>query len=185
MDKFDFQNIRIFDRFIDKFANKYVEQRSMLQSPESLSSQDCGFEIDNLMKILKKNCIACDESREKGEQPSALRDIYRSDLGELLMTYYFEEKLEEKERFVIPLKNISFREKENMPGRGFDAIGYRKENDGRVSVLIGEAKVSNQKQNPPAVVDINNDSLYKSQKMHHGLARSMNFFTLRGLSKGK
>lgn len=53
-----------------------------------------------------------------------------------------------------------------MPGRGFDAIGYRTEGD-KVNILIGEAKVSSQKENPPHVVDVHEDSIYKSQKNHH------------------
>lgn len=54
----------------------------------------------------------------------------------------------------------------DLPGRGFDAIGYRTEGD-KVNILIGEAKVSSQKENPPHVVDVNEDSIYKSQKSHH------------------
>ena len=54
-----------------------------------------------------------------------------------------------------------------MPGRGIDAIGYRIKEDGTYELLIAEAKVSGQKQNPPAVVDQTSDSIYKTHKKYH------------------
>jgi hypothetical protein len=92
-----------------------------------------------------------------------LTDIYRSDLGELLLTYYFEEKLPQNERFIIPYKNIPNRELASQPGRGLDAIGYRLNKD-RIQLLVGEGKVSFQQKNPPDVVDYNKDSIYHIQK---------------------
>ena len=79
------------------------------------------------------------------------------------MTYYFEEKLPAGERFVIPFKNISFRERAELPGRGLDAIGYRKIDDTKVEILLGEAKVSQDKNSPPSVVDSTKDSIYNTQ----------------------
>jgi hypothetical protein len=122
-----------------------------------------GFDSSLLKDIISKNSVAIDFKREKGEKPEVLRDIYRSDLGELLMTYYFEEKIEEGSRFIIPLKNITFRERDDMPGRGMDAIGYRV-NENKLEILLGEAKVSAQKKNPPDVVHSTHDSIYKTQK---------------------
>ena len=81
------------------------------------------------------------------------------------MTYYFEEKLPDTERFVIPIKNISIRELANMPGRGLDAIGYRVA-DELVEILLGEAKVSEEQKSPPSVVDASSDSLYKTHSKH-------------------
>ena len=40
-----------------------------------------------------------------------------------------------------------------MPGRGIDVTGYKVENSGVIEILLGEAKVSSQKQNPPKVSD--------------------------------
>ena len=93
------------------------------------------------MALIKSNSTFVDPIREIGEVPSIINDIYRSDLGEILTTYYFEEKLPEGERFIIPLKNISMRERFDMPGRGIDAIGYRLEEDGKIELLLSEAKV--------------------------------------------
>ena len=137
----------------------------MLQQAESIG---CDFNLEALFKIIKQNSIATDFAREEGKRPLAFKDIYRSDLGEFINDYYFEEKNRKKNRrfFNSNKKNISYRERLDLPGRGFDAIGYRTEGD-KVNILIGEAKVSSQKENPPHVVDVHEDSIYKSQKNHH------------------
>lgn len=172
MNHFDKIDVRVFDKFIEKFAARYIEQRTKMSSAinhESLTlakSLDCEFDVDNLLEIIKRNSTAKDLDREAGKQPEILKDIYRSDLGELLTTYYFEEKVEESRRFLIPLKNITYRERYDMPGRGIDAIGYRMDKS-KTNILIGEAKVSAQKSNPPSVVDANKDSIYQTQKTYH------------------
>lgn len=172
MDYFDKIDVRVFDKFIEKFATRYIEQRTMMSSAISnellalAKSLDCEFDVDNLLEIIKRNSTAKDFDREAGKQPEVLKDIYRSDLGELLTTYYFEEKVEENRRFLIPLKNITYRERYDMPGRGIDAIGYRMDKS-KTNILIGEAKVSAQKSNPPSVVDANKDSIYQTQKTYH------------------
>ena len=172
MNHFDKIDVRVFDKFIEKFAARYIEQRTKMSSAisnESLTlakSLDCEFDVDNLLEIIKRNSTAKDFDREAGKQPEVLKDIYRSDLGELLTTYYFEEKVEENRRFMIPLKNITYRERYDMPGRGIDAIGYRMDKS-KTNILIGEAKVSAQKSNPPSVVDANKDSIYQTQKTYH------------------
>ena len=162
-------DIRVFDKFIDKFARKYIEQRSVskldiLQAAERLGSD---FDISQIKSIIERNSVYEDPFREKGETPPILNDIYRSDLGELLTTYYFEEKLGAIERYIIPAKNISTRERHDMPGRGIDAIGYRIKEDGTKELLIAEAKVSSQHSSPPAVVDSTSDSMYSTHKKYH------------------
>ena len=144
-------DVRVFGEFVDKFAKRYVEQRSAL-SPgtidEVLKISDglgTGFDLSQIKNIVKHNAVFIDPERERGNKPNPINDIYRSDLGELLTTYYFEEKLEEGQRYIIPAKNISTRERYDMPGRGIDAIGYRIKNDGTYELLIAEAKVSEQK----------------------------------------
>lgn len=166
-------DVRVFDKFIDKFAQKYVEQRSSLTPTaiaEALKVSDglgVGFDLSQIKNILSQNAVFVDPIREKGETPNPVNDIYRSDLGELLTTYYFEEKLDERQRYIIPAKNISTRERYDMPGRGIDAIGYRIKDDGTYDLLISEAKVSGQKRNPPSVVDQMEDSIYKTHKKYH------------------
>ena len=166
-------DVRVFDKFIDKFAEKYVKQRIALSSAsidEALEVSEglgTGFDLSQIKTIVRQNAVYVDPVREMGSTPKPVNDIYRSDLGELLTTYYFEEKLDESCRYFIPAKNISTRERYDMPGRGIDAIGYRIKDDGTYELLISEAKVSGQKQNPPSVVDQTEDSIYKTHKNYH------------------
>lgn len=168
MHKHEKIDIPVLDSFINKFAEMYLKQRSQTQFDfssinEQVLFQNLGFGTDALKQIITKNTIPIDKKREQGLEPKVLNDIYRSDLGELLMTYYFEEKLPDGERFVIPIKNITFRERAELPGRGLDAIGYRKIGDTQVEILLGEAKVSADKNSPPPVVDSTFDSIYTTQ----------------------
>ena len=170
MHKYEKIDIPVVDTFVQKFAEKYLEQRSQTQFDysainEKVLYENLGFGTDALKQIISKNAIPIDKKREQGLEPHVFNDIYRSDLGELLMTYYFEEKLPDGERFIIPLKNITFRERADQPGRGLDAIGY-KQSDGKIEILLGEAKVSEEKKSPPAVVHTSDDSLYKTQLKH-------------------
>lgn len=164
-------DIQVIDSFIKKFAEMYLKQRSQTHFEfSSINGQvlfnNLGFGTDALKQIITRNAIPVDKKREQGIAPKALNDIYRSDLGELLMTYYFEEKLPDGDRFIIPLKNITFRERAELPGRGLDAIGYRKTGDSSVEILLGEAKVSADKKSPLPVVDSNSDSIYNTQLNH-------------------
>lgn len=164
-------DIPVIDSFIKKFAEMYLDQRSLVQFDykdinEQTLFNNLGFGTDALKQIITKNATHIDKKRDQGLQPTVLNDIYRSDLGELLMTYYFEEKLPEGERFIIPLKNITFRERADMPGKGLDAIGYKKISDEKVEILLGEAKVSKDEKSPPPVVDANEDSIYNTQSKH-------------------
>ncbi len=163
--------IPVIDDFIKKFAEMYLEQRSQTQFDYSgiddqVLYKNLGFGTDALKQIINENATPIDNKREQGLLPNVLNDIYRSDLGELLMTYYFEEKLPDGERYIIPLKNITFRERAELPGRGLDAIGYKKVEDNKVEILLGEAKVSVDKKSPPPVVDATEDSIYKTQLKH-------------------
>ena len=169
MDRFKSFDVKVFDAFIDKFAERYVRQRSSVSTEimDKAAALDCGLDTSALLKIIRSNSCFVDPEREAGGTPSPVNDIYRSDLGELLTTYYFEEKLPEGERYIIPLKNISTRERYDMPGRGLDAIGYRVEPDGSYTLLLSETKVSDEKRNPPQVVHSTADSIYKTQKAHH------------------
>lgn len=169
MDRFIELKVRVFDAFIDKFAERYVQQRSFVnvEAINKAAETDCGLDTTTLMNVIRSNSCFVDPDREAGRTPAPLHDIFRSDLGEILTTYYFEEKLPEGERYIIPLKNISTRELYNMPGRGLDAMGYRQEDDGTYTLLLSEAKVSSEKKNPPRVVDDAKDSIYNTQKMHH------------------
>ena len=167
--KFEHFDIIVAEEFIQLIAKKYIEQRSRTsfryEDLDEKAFLDLGYDPTELKRIITQNTVAFDDKREQGLPRNIINDIYRSDLGELLMTYYFEEILQEGERFIIPFKNISFRERADMPGRGLDAIGYQL-NGSCVNILLGEAKVSEEKQSPPAVVDLRDNSLYKTQKRY-------------------
>lgn len=166
--KFAKEDVSVSDKFIIKFSEMYIKQRSQTRFSydtidESLLFQKHGFDSTQLKKVITKNSVAQDLIREAGQiHKTVLTDIYRSDLGELLLTYYFEDKLPESERFIIPHKNITNRELAAQPGRGLDAVGYRIDND-RISLLVGEGKVSHQTKNPPDVVDYTKDSIFNTQ----------------------
>src|SRR3982751_1688959 len=104
MHSFKKEDIKVSDAFIKKFAEMYISQRTMsVTAIKSLTANflfnNTGFDTKELEHVIKKNVIAEDTKREKGLTPDILNDIYRSDLGELLMTYYFEEKITKDKRF--------------------------------------------------------------------------------------
>ena len=166
--KFVKEDISVTEKFIMKFSEMYIKQRSETKFEygkidENLLFQKHGFDSTQLKVVIKKNSVAKDLIREAGKiHKPVITDIYRSDLGELLLTYYFEDKLPPEERFTIPYKNITNRELAAQPGRGLDAVGYRINKD-RISLMVGEGKVSAQKKNPPYVVDYNDDSIFNTQ----------------------
>ena len=127
MDRFESKDIRVFDKFIEKFASKYVDQRMMIKASELIQSPDCGFNTDLLSKVIQKNCVHYDEHREEGERPSVLNDIYRSDFGELLMTYYYEEKIENAE--------------ENTEEKNDDAVDYSELSKKQICEILDEKKI--------------------------------------------
>ncbi len=169
MSKHNFQklDVTVDDKYIERISNLYIKQRSETKFDynlidKSLLFQSHGFNGEQLEKIITQNSVAKDINRDAGKTPAVINDIYRSDLGEMLLTSFFEKKLPEKERFKIPYKNITNRELAQLPGRGIDAVGYRLSND-KIELLIGEAKVSHQVKNPPDVVDYSKDSMHNTQ----------------------
>ena len=169
MEKHVFQkkDIEVNDEYITRISNLYIKQRSETRFDygnidKSLLFQNHGFSGEELEKIITRNSVATDIKREMGETPAVLNDIYRSDLGEMLLTSFFEKGLVAEERFKIPFKNITNRELAKLPGRGIDAIGYRSTKE-KIALLIGETKVSHQVKNPPDVVDYSKDSMHTTQ----------------------
>jgi hypothetical protein len=167
-----FHHIDISEKYAAIFAKKYVEQ--LIDSKINLSAlasnatfKNMGFDSQQIETIIKQGSIPRDEKREQGSTFAPKDDIYRSDLGELLLTLYFEESKDiGVNKFIIPYKNITYREIPDMPGRGIDVIGYRIENNNIIQLLLGEAKVSEDTANPPQVVHQSADSIYKTHKKH-------------------
>lgn len=163
-----FHHIDISEKYAAFFAKKYVAQLTYSEvSPKDIAQnavfKGTGFNDEAISKIIKNASIFTDPKIEQGSEIGTLH-IYRSDLGELLLCYYFEESKQIANKFVIPYKNITYRERPDMPGKGVDIIGYRKEDDGFLELLIGEAKVSEEKASPPQVVHAKLDSIYQTHK---------------------
>lgn len=165
--KFDTYQTHVNDAYIASCANTYLQllttttfDTDKIDKDPKLS--DLGFTSDTLKRVIKKYSVP---TRNSGSKKN---DIYRSDLGELLMVSFFEKRLKDKypkeENFIIPFKNISHRENVDVPARGFDVIGYRLGDT--ITLLLGEAKVSEEKTSPPQVVDKSDDSLYKTHTLH-------------------
>lgn len=55
MDKFEELKVRIFDRFIDKFAERYIQQRSAVPASvlEQAAALDCGLDTEALMRVIR------------------------------------------------------------------------------------------------------------------------------------
>ncbi|MFK7799805.1 MAG: Hachiman antiphage defense system protein HamA [Aureispira sp.] len=155
--KFQKIPIKITAQRITNLAKRYIEMRSRVKHIEEIEQdprfKNLGFSTDYIQEFFKKNTQPIRTSLKP------VRDIYRSDLGELLLTMYFDQEYDNwGESFVIPLKNIWDREHNDMPGRGIDVTGYKKDS-GTIQILLGEAKVSAEKKSPPQV----SNEIYKEQ----------------------
>ncbi len=156
-DIFEVKNITVSDEYITNLANKYIELRSkFIVDEDHPIFKNLGFSTDALKEIIRQSSKPI---RVGDDKRKAYNDIYRSDLGELLLTIYFEEE-QATENFILPLKNLWDRELVDLPGRGFDGIGYRT-SLGKIELLLGEAKVSNE-DSTPQVVDSKEDSIFKT-----------------------
>lgn len=163
--KFD---IPFDDSRAERYARKYVELRSeLIEDPSHYLSDEIfvglSLDADKIKEIIQKH------TTPNRSSAGTYRDIYRSDLGELMLVHYFEDGIkttnlepEDKIPFTIPVKNIYDRELNDLPGRGLDLLGFRLEP--KLSLLVGESKVSRERRNPPLVVHYNDDSIFKSQK---------------------
>lgn len=161
-------DIQVNDQSISRFAQEYIRLRStprfdIKELAEDPLFRDTGFSVEKLMKVIQEATIP-----KRGKSPSQL-DIYRADLGEMIMYEFFEKEIERlcpgEELFLVPFKNINDREIADAPARGNDLIGY-KDKKGHITLLLGEAKVSEEKANPPQVVHAKDDSLFKTHLMH-------------------
>lgn len=161
------KDLAVTDVTIQGLADRYLAIRSALadgtyslldaENPAFASLE--GFNPENLKKVIKENAkpLRIDKSKRL-----PVNDIYRSDLGELLLIDYFEKECDESDFYVVPLKNLWDRELDNLPGRGYDLLGYKFDNSTKPILLLGEAKVSAQAKNPPDVVDKSEDCIYNN-----------------------
>lgn len=87
-------------------------------------------------------------------------DIIRSDLAEMLCYALLEDEYGTR----FGYQGVCHRETTQLPGRGIDAVGI--EDGDPLTLVLGEAKVSDEKRSPPRVVDTNDDSLRNQHRGH-------------------
>jgi hypothetical protein len=160
-DVLEVKRISVTDDYLTSLAEKYLNLRSSFAIVDENHAifKNTDFSTDTIKKIIRENSKP---ARTPKEKRLPVNDIYRSDIGELLLTDYFEYEIQYG--FRLPLKNIWDREHNDLPGRGFDAIGYKMKGN-KIDLLLGEAKVTSAKSVPP-VVDKNEDSMYETHLRH-------------------
>jgi len=118
------------------------------------------LEVDTIKQYLQKATIP--------QRSGGNFDVTRSDFGETLCYMI----LEQEYCTMLGYKSVRDRELINLPGRGIDTIGI--ENDGKLTLVLGEVKVSNASASPPQVVDASDDSL---RNQHLGHLNELNITT--------
>lgn len=63
-------DVKVFDKFIEKFSERYINQRSEttnvnIDSLDSSQLSDCGFNVEKLKQVIKENAVAVDLKREQ------------------------------------------------------------------------------------------------------------------------
>jgi len=88
--------------------------------------------------------------------------VVRSDFGEVLLYGL----LEQDHGTAIGYKSIRDRELTQQTGRGIDAVGIEQDAGGVLTLVLGEAKVSDEDRCPPRVVEGASDSLREQHRGH-------------------
>jgi hypothetical protein len=118
------------------------------------------FASDVIKERIKRSSIP--KKRSKGRGNSSNFDVVRSDFGETLCYMILSQEYGTK----FGYKGIRDRETIQQPGRGIDAIGVEEGN--LLTLVLGEVKVSSDKESPPQVVDKSSDCLQNQHKDHIG-----------------
>jgi hypothetical protein len=156
--------------WMETVATEYVRLRTECVSPIHDISLD-GIQVLDVATIKQYPQKATIPPRSGGNF-----DVTRSDFGETLCYII----LEQQYSTMLGYKSVRDRELINLPGRGIDAIGI--ENDGKLTLVLGEVKVSNASASPPQVVDASDDSL---RNQHLGHLNELNITTKKsGISRG-
>lgn len=140
--------------WLSEVAAEYVKLRtdtiSLLEEVRADGIQVLA--TDELLKRIKKATIP---ERGKGNF-----DVVRSDFGEVLCYLILERQYNTR----FGYKSLRERELTQQPGRGIDAVGV--EEGTKLTVVLGETKVSSEGCSPPQVVDTAKDSL-RQQHLGH------------------
>jgi hypothetical protein len=141
------------ERVAEAYRELRTEQRLPDPSPEMLPALNGVDVLDpaRIQKLLIESQIA---KRRGGNF-----DVLRSDLAEVLMGIIGADL----GGYSYGYRSIRDRESAAQPGRGIDQIGIRLA-DKTLHLMVGEAKLSNERRTPPKVVDDNDDSLSKTHR---------------------
>lgn len=122
-----------------------------------------GFDVEDLQAALVATQVP---TRHSGSPKVKHMAVERSDIGELVLALIGELKY----GYNYGYRSVRDRELVKLPGRGIDQIGVLEldlTNGERAYVLsLGEAKVSIDKNSPPAVVDGSKDCLRVQHRGH-------------------
>lgn len=138
-----------------ELAHRYVQLRTECQFPINPVVID-GIELLDTEGVRHRIAAATVPHSVGGNF-----DVVRSDMGEVF-TYAV---LESEYGTVFGYQSVRDRELIQLPGRGIDAVGIEV-NGERLTLCLGEAKVSDAAASPPAVVDAADDSLRNQHRGH-------------------
>ncbi len=143
--------------WLESVAKEYVALRMATASPLSEVSLE-GIDVLSVDHIRERLAQAVIPHRRNGPL-----DVVRSDFGEVLLYAL----LEGEHGTRLGYKSVRDRELVQLSGRGIDAVGVEDcPEPGCVTLVLGEAKVSDEDRSPPRVVDTADDSLRKQHLSH-------------------
>lgn len=139
-------------------ASEYIKLRTECTRPiKDLEIDDIpGMDLDALRNRIKNATIPCLQHNTKRKE----LEVVRSDFGELLCYILLEKQYSTK----ICYKSIRNRELTQQTGRGIDVIGI--ESNEKLTLVLGEVKVSNESKSPPQIVNRGTECLESQQKSH-------------------
>lgn len=142
--------------WLEEIAREYIELRACCAAPLREISLDGidGWDLSRLKARVQQATIPIYEGGNF--------DVVRSDFGEVLLYAL----LEQVHGTQMGYKSVRDRELTQLPGRSIDAVGVEGAIGAGLKLVLGEAKVSDDKTCPPAVVDKKDDSLRKQFLAH-------------------
>lgn len=143
-------------------AKEYRRLRMLSRHPvNALSFDGLDLAVEEVAKILRAATVPRYESGNFG--------VVRSDLAEVILGLVGETMYGSRYGY----RSVSDRELVQRPGRGIDQIGVEIDESSdaeqattRLTLVLGEAKVSTEAKSPPGVVDRGNDCL-RAQHLAH------------------
>jgi uncharacterized protein DUF1837 len=142
--------------WLESVAREYVSLRTSTAVPLTEVSLD-GIDVLSVDRLRTRIAQAAVPPHKGGPL-----SVVRSDFGEILLYCL----LEQSHGTAIGYKSIRDRELPQQPGRGIDAVGVEQDTAGVITLVLGEAKVSDEDRCPPRVVEGASDSLREQHRGH-------------------